>query len=70
MRVRTRARRAVLAGFQVGLAEKQVARRLGISVHTVHVYAKSLYRHFHVNSRAELLGRLLNDRSSGPGRTG
>ena len=38
-----------------GQSEKQVARALGVSVHTVHVYVKALYRRFGVSSRAELL---------------
>lgn len=38
-----------------GAGEKQVATALSLSRHTVHVYVRSLYRCFHVNSRAELL---------------
>src|SRR5258705_13889439 len=38
-----------------GLAEKQIAKELSISVHTVHVYVKQLYKTFRVNSRGELL---------------
>lgn len=38
-----------------GDAEKQIARKLDISPHTVHVYVKKLYRHFEVSSRGELL---------------
>ncbi len=38
-----------------GDAEKEVAYKLGVSPHTVHVYVKALYRSFGVNSRAELL---------------
>ena len=38
-----------------GQSEKQVARALGVSVHTVHVYVKAIYRRFDVSSRAELL---------------
>ncbi len=38
-----------------GDSEKQVAQRLNLSPHTVHVYVKKLYRHFDVSSRAELL---------------
>ncbi len=38
-----------------GDSEKQVAQRLNLSPHTVHVYVKKLYRHFEVSSRAELL---------------
>lgn len=40
-----------------GDGEKQIAAKLGLSRHTVHVYVKSLYKHFEVCSRAELLAR-------------
>lgn len=40
-----------------GHAEKQIAARLAISKHTVHVYVKSLYKRFDVCSRAELLAK-------------
>jgi DNA-binding CsgD family transcriptional regulator len=42
-----------------GDSEKQVARKLKLSQHTVHVYVKALYRRFGVSSRAELLARHL-----------
>jgi DNA-binding CsgD family transcriptional regulator len=42
-----------------GDSEKQVARKLNLSQHTVHVYVKALYRRFGVSSRAELLARHL-----------
>ena len=38
-----------------GDSEKQVAQRLNLSPHTVHVYVKALYRRFGVSSRGELL---------------
>src|SRR5665213_1499629 len=40
-----------------GDSEKQIARHLGISQHTIHVYVKAVYRRFDVNSRGELLAR-------------
>jgi len=40
-----------------GDSEKQIARKLELSPHTVHVYVKSLYRKFEVSSRGELLAR-------------
>lgn len=40
-----------------GDSEKQVARKLAISPHTVHAYVKMLYRKFDVSSRGELLAR-------------
>jgi DNA-binding NarL/FixJ family response regulator len=42
-----------------GASEKEVAQRLKLSPHTVHVYVKALYRHYGVRSRAELLARHL-----------
>ena len=42
-----------------GDSEKQIALRLEVSPHTVHVYVKQLYRRFEVNSRGELLSRFV-----------
>lgn len=54
-----------------GDSEKQIAAKLGVSRHTVHVYIKNLYRHFSVNSRGELLARFvrraLPDNTAGAG---
>lgn len=49
-----------LARLLAGDSEKQIAARLQLSRHTVHVYVKSLYRHFNVNSRGELLAHFLS----------
>jgi len=49
--------RQVLACFLEGDGDKQVAARLGISVHTVNQYAKVIFQHFGVRSRTELLAR-------------
>lgn len=43
-----------------GDSEKEIAIRLGVSKHTIHVYVKALYRHFAVNSRGELLARFVD----------
>ena len=40
-----------------GDSEKQVAAKLGLSPHTVHVYVKAIYRRYGVSSRGELLAR-------------
>jgi DNA-binding CsgD family transcriptional regulator len=40
-----------------GWGEKQIAAEMRLSRNTVHHYVKSLYRHFGVSSRAELLAR-------------
>lgn len=42
-----------------GDSEKQIAGRLGLSPHTVHVYVKALYKGFDVASRGELLARFV-----------
>jgi DNA-binding CsgD family transcriptional regulator len=42
-----------------GLSEKEVAARLHLSSHTVHVHTKNIYRALDVHSRAELLTRYL-----------
>lgn len=42
-----------------GDGEKQIALKLGLSQHTVHVYVKSLHKRFNVSSRAELLARFI-----------
>ena len=47
--------RQTLARLVAGDSEKQVARRLGISPHTVHNYVKALHQRFEVSSRGELL---------------
>jgi DNA-binding CsgD family transcriptional regulator len=49
--------RQTLELLLTGNAEKEIARRLAISRHTVHVYVKSLYKCFGVCSRGELLAR-------------
>jgi DNA-binding CsgD family transcriptional regulator len=51
--------RQTLACLLEGDSEKQVAARLSLSQATVHEYVTSLYRHFGVSSRAELLARFL-----------
>lgn len=49
--------RDVLVCLMNGDTEKQAARRLGISPHTVHDYVKALHGRFGVRSRGELLAR-------------
>jgi DNA-binding CsgD family transcriptional regulator len=57
--------RQTLAFLLTGDSEKQVALRMGISRHTVHEYTGALYRHFGVNTRAELLAYCLQRRIGG-----
>jgi len=45
----------VLRKVLEGLAEKEIAKRLDLSVHTVHGYMKDLYLAFNVQSRPELM---------------
>jgi DNA-binding CsgD family transcriptional regulator len=47
--------RQVLQCLREGDGEKQVAQRLGISPHTVHMHINRLHRRFGVSSRSELL---------------
>lgn len=54
-----------LARLIAGDSQKQAAKRLGLSVHTIHDYVKELYLRFGVNSRAELLARCLANREAG-----
>jgi DNA-binding NarL/FixJ family response regulator len=56
--------RQTLTHLVRGDSEKEVANRLGLSQHTIHVYVKQLYKRLKVNSRAELLAKFVR----GPGR--
>ena len=49
--------RQVLECLLEGDSDKQIAARLGISRFTVNQYTKTVYRHFQVQGRAELLAR-------------
>lgn len=49
----------VLRELMNGSSEKQIAHKLGMSIHTVHDYVKQLHHRFGVNSRGELLNRFL-----------
>lgn len=53
----TPAQERVYDALILGLAEKEVAARLNLSVHTVHTHAKAIYRIFAISSRAELVRR-------------
>jgi DNA-binding CsgD family transcriptional regulator len=47
--------REVLLYLLEGDSRKQIAQRLGLSHHTIADHMKAIYKHFDVNSRAELL---------------
>ncbi|HEX8913680.1 MAG TPA: helix-turn-helix transcriptional regulator [Humisphaera sp.] len=49
----------VLDRFVTGASEREVANALGLSKHTVHEYAKMLYKRFGVSSRAALLAKVM-----------
>jgi DNA-binding CsgD family transcriptional regulator len=51
--------RQTLACLLEGDSEKQVAWRLGLSPATTHEYVTALYRHFRVQSRAQLMAHAL-----------
>jgi DNA-binding CsgD family transcriptional regulator len=46
--------RQALKALLDGLSEQQIAERLNIAASTAHDYVTQLYRHFNVNSRAQL----------------
>ena len=48
-----------LHGILRGHSEKQIARELAVSPHTVHSYMKDLHHRLGVTSRGELLARFL-----------
>lgn len=52
------AQREVLRLLTQGLSEEEVAAAVGRSYHTVHNHVRSIYKHFGVHSRAELLSKL------------
>jgi DNA-binding NarL/FixJ family response regulator len=54
--------RDVLRGLVDGLAYKQVAERLGISIDTVRTHVRGLYRKLQVHSVAEAVTRALRER--------
>jgi DNA-binding CsgD family transcriptional regulator len=51
----------VLELILAGSSEKQMARVLGLSRHTVHVHLKSLHARFGVQTRTELMARFVPD---------
>ena len=52
--------RQTLERLLAGDSEKEIAARLRLSPHTVHVYVKTLYRRFGVSSRGELFSRFID----------
>lgn len=66
----TRRQRQTLDGLLQGHTERRIAHQLGISPTTVHDYVQSLYRHFDLHSRRELMSyfiaRIPRNRSQKP----
>jgi len=50
---------AVLDGLAEGLAYKQIADQLGVSIHTVRNYIRRIYEKLHVRSRTEAVAKFL-----------
>ena len=57
--------RQTLERLLAGDSEKQIARHLGISPHTIHVYVKRLYKRFEVCSRGELFAKFIDQPTHG-----
>jgi DNA-binding NarL/FixJ family response regulator len=51
--------REVLEGLAEGQAYKQIADRLGVSIHTVRNYIRRIYEKLHVQSRTEAVAKFL-----------
>jgi DNA-binding NarL/FixJ family response regulator len=51
--------RSVLDGLSGGLAYKQIADQLGVSIHTVRNYIRRIYEKLHVCSRTEAVAKFL-----------
>ncbi len=51
--------REVLNGLAEGLAYKQIAEHLGVSIHTVRNYIRRIYEKLHVRSRTEAVAKFL-----------
>lgn len=47
--------RQTLHCIRRGLARKEIARELGVSIHTAHLYEKSLFKRFDVDGRGSLM---------------
>lgn len=62
----TNRQRQVMAHLLDGWGRKQIAHQIGISPNTVAGYIRDIYRHYNVNSHAELLRRFM----VGDGRDG
>jgi DNA-binding NarL/FixJ family response regulator len=51
--------RSVLHGLAEGLAYKQIADQLGVSIHTVRNYIRRIYEKLHVRTRTEAVAKFM-----------
>jgi DNA-binding NarL/FixJ family response regulator len=51
--------RSVLEGLAEGLAYKQIADQLGVSIHTVRNYIRRIYEKLHVQTRTEAVAKFM-----------
>jgi DNA-binding NarL/FixJ family response regulator len=51
--------RSVLNGLADGLAYKQIADQLGVSIHTVRNYIRRIYEKLHVQTRTEAVAKFM-----------
>jgi DNA-binding CsgD family transcriptional regulator len=61
----TDAQREVFGLLVQGMPEKNVAKRLGVSIHTAHNHICAIYKALRVHSRAELMAFVLRERQGG-----
>lgn len=54
--------RQIVEGMADGLTNKEIAARLGLSVHTTDSYTRVIYEKLHVNTRGGAVARALRDR--------
>lgn len=58
--------RQVLIHLIGGDSSKQIAAKLNLSIHTIHDHLKTIYRHFDVSSRSELLAKFITTNRKQP----
>jgi DNA-binding CsgD family transcriptional regulator len=51
--------RETVVHLLAGKSEKEIAKEMGVSLHTIHGYVKEIHKKLGVNSRAELMARFL-----------
>lgn len=54
--------RQIVEGMADGLTNKEIAARLGLSVHTTDSYTRVIYEKLHVNSRGGAVAKAMRDR--------